>query len=349
MKDVIKIGNCTLKRRKDGRFKKMVNGTPVYAINASEMLRKLSDLKYKIENGEIFGNVAEDWKEEHFSTVAYTTAKSYDTVFKCVMEEFQNRYINQITAQDIQGYINRVAKKGYSQRTVKNNLMIITMIFDYAVLNGFLSVNTAQPVKLPKGLPKNERTTPSDSDINIVKSSLNVPFGLFAFFLLYTGCRRGEALAAKYEDVDRKNKTILINKSLYFEHNRPKIKTPKSRAGERTIIVPDILLDKLPKGKGYIFSVDENPLSEQQYRLKWKSYVKKTGINLTPHQLRHQYATFLYDAGIDDKSAQSLLGHSSIVVTKDIYTHISKQKENKTQIKLNDFFNEVQTIEKPHD
>ncbi|MBS7299062.1 MAG: tyrosine-type recombinase/integrase [Eubacteriales bacterium] len=52
---------------------------------------------------------------------------------------------------------------------------------------------------------------------------------------------------------------------------------------------------------------------------------------MTPHQLRHAYATILYEAGIDEKDAQELMGHTSIQLTRDIYTHISKKRENLLQ------------------
>lgn len=359
--DIIMFRGKPLKRRKDGRFKKIISGIPVFAYTKEELEFKVREIESRSEIGALFSSVAEDWKDEHFSTIAYTTQKSYESVYKCIVGGLGDKPIKRITPIEIQNYIYDVARNKYrtyikkcnsengmSQRTVKNNLMIIRMIFDYAALKGILSANPAFPVRLPKGLSKIEREPPQDGDIDIINNSINIDFGFFPFLLLYTGLRRGEALALKYEDIDHKNKTILINKSLYFENNRPKIKTPKTRAGERVVMAPQILLDYLPKGKGFIFSENGEPLSERMYRFRWKKYVNQTGIKITPHQLRHQYATYLYEAGIDDKSAQSLLGHSSIAVTKDVYTHISKQKESATHDKLNEFFEKVQTLNKPH-
>lgn len=59
----------------------------------------------------------------------------------------------------------------------------------------------------------------------------------------------------------------------------------------------------------------------------------------TAHQLRHTYATMLYDAGVDTKSAQSLMGHASIEMTLKIYTHLSQRKKANSISKLNDFLN----------
>ena len=60
-----------------------------------------------------------------------------------------------------------------------------------------------------------------------------------------------------------------------------------------------------------------------------------TGVNATPHQLRHAYATILFDAGLDDKDAQELLGHANISTTRDIYTHITQKRREKTAAILN--------------
>lgn len=69
----------------------------------------------------------------------------------------------------------------------------------------------------------------------------------------------------------------------------------------------------------------------------WDKYRAETGLNITPHQLRHAYATTLYDAGIDIKTAQYLLGHANIQTTMDIYTHLSQSRQDAAADILNKF------------
>ena len=88
----------------------------------------------------------------------------------------------------------------------------------------------------------------------------------------------------------------------------------------------------------HIFCRDDGGLlTKIQYRKRWKSYCDYFGYNIGAHQLRHGFATILYEAGIADKDAQELMGHSSIQVTRDIYTHIRQSRRNNTANQLNNF------------
>ena len=58
---------------------------------------------------------------------------------------------------------------------------------------------------------------------------------------------------------------------------------------------------------------------------------------ITPHQLRHSFATILYDAGVGEVDTMNLMGHSSIKVTRDVYTHIRKGRMEKTTAQINEY------------
>ena len=105
--------------------------------------------------------------------------------------------------------------------------------------------------------------------------------------------------------------------------NKPTIKTPKTNAGVRYVPLLDTLAEKLPDVK--------DTCSEANHHSRKKSsglngiiIKKETGISFTPHQLRHAYATMLYDADVNSKEAMGLLGHTKESVTRDVYTHIAK-------------------------
>ena len=77
------------------------------------------------------------------------------------------------------------------------------------------------------------------------------------------------------------------------------------------------------------------PLLHKGYKREWKKYVDETHIETTPHQLRHAYATMLYESELDEKLAQELMGHTDITTTRNIYTHIRNSRVQIAAEKLN--------------
>ena len=147
--------------------------------------------------------------------------------------------------------------------------------------------------------------------------------------VLYTGCRRGELLALEWSDIDLCNRTITINKSTYNQGSKTFVKKPKTEAGNRTVPLLDKLYDKITPAEGLVFPGKDGYMTEKQFRMKWGAYVKESGVTCTPHQLRHAYATMLFENDIAPMDAQELLGHANIQTTNDIYTHIRDTRRKK--------------------
>jgi integrase len=206
-------------------------------------------------------------------------------------------------------------------------MSVLNMIFRYACIEGYIRENPAQYVTVPQGLPKNPRKIPTKEEIEIVKNSTSAPFGILAYTLLHLGLRKGEILALEATDIDRKNNRVYINKSVYFKGNQPFTKLPKTRAGKRVVVLPQCLKDVLPKQHiGLIFPGKNGLMTASEFQLGWEKYQKETGLNITPHQLRHAYASYiLHDSKIDVKTAQYLMGHADISTTQNIYTQITEQ------------------------
>jgi integrase len=171
---------------------------------------------------------------------------------------------------------------------------------------------------------------PSDEDLRRVKSSADCTFGLFALFALYTGGRRGELLALTWEDVDLEARTIEITKSVYYVGNNGHIKEPKTAAGYWVVPILNALYTVIKdrRGSGLIFRdpITGGLMRNMSFTRIWAKYAAESGVTATPHQLRHAYATMLYEAGIAPKDAMELLGHAQLSTTEDIYTHIREQR-----------------------
>lgn len=124
-----------------------------------------------------------------------------------------------------------------------------------------------------------------------------------------------------------------------YEGEEPKIKsTPKTKSGVRKIPVLTPLKPFLDNcGDKILFRGKSGYMRRAEFRFGWEQFQRKNGISLSAHQLRHGFATICYDAELDEKDAAELLGHSSVELTKDIYTHISAERQKLNADKLNNF------------
>ena len=352
MKDYAKL----FTKRKDGTYQKYVNGRYLYSKDPEILYHKWQEALGGPKE-KTFGEVASEWSELHREEIGTRTWANYRPHFDDLVGKYNLRPISDITAKDLLTDLNRMKARGYSATVVKTRRTIYSQILDYAVLKGYTEYNPMLSVKLPKGLPHAERKAPTDTDIKTVFSSTDKPFGFFAFLLLCTGLRRGEALALSRSDIDLDKNIITVSKPLEYKNgNQPSLKTPKTHSGIRTVPIPSILhietkkymdclngdlLFPCPKsnrnsGGGY--------MTAKAYETLWNKYLESTGLNLTAHQLRHGTATILYEAGVDAHTAKSILGHSNISTTLSIYTELrDKQKEKSTQLfnsKLSDYVNQ---------
>lgn len=220
--------------------------------------------------------------------------------------------------------MNTFIRKDLARKTIKNYMLIVNQIFEHALECGDIDVSPCN-VKMPKNLPEKIREPATEKEEKIIKSH---PEYLLPYLVIYTGCRLGEALAL--QDTDIKDDKIYITKSVYFKNHAPYLKEPKTKSGIRCVPLLDPLNPYVPTTKTgkYIFSKTngESPLKCYQFEKYYNKFRKETGVKSTIHQLRHSYATMLFECEISPKDAQALLGHASLAMTMDIYT---KWRENR--------------------
>lgn len=169
----------------------------------------------------------------------------------------------------------------------------------------------------------------------------------YILLLLFTGLRAGEALALNWTDIDFRNKTLVINKSL---NPRSEITTPKTKGSYRTIDLDDDTLNVLRKFKKIQMEIIRKLESRQPSMIFYKPVKRSNSSNphyhyssmqrgfqdlcrvsdieyLGLHSLRHTHATMLLASGADFKVIQERLGHDSIKMTTDIYSHVIKESK----------------------
>lgn len=332
-------------RRKDGRWQEQmtvtVNGKSkqkyFYGATKADVLRKIADWQASEEEsakrGRPFIDVADDWWEQAQGDLAVSTQRGYKPALNRAREHFKDRDIRSITPAEISMFLRREIKKNkMADKTARTQLMVVNLVFRYAVQCGDVDANPARDLEVPRNLKKDRRDIASDEDIKRVKAGFDAPFGAFAYWALYTGLRRNELLALTWADVDLKNRVIHVTKSCFRDSDgKVKAKAPKTQSGVRDVPIPDKLAEKITPGKGLVFPGESGYMTNGMWERHWKHYTEATGVTCTPHQLRHAYATMLYEAGdkVSLEDAQYLLGHANLQTTADIYTHIRDVKTEK--------------------
>jgi len=366
------------KRRKDGRFQDYVfNGYKSdgsedriwsYAYTETELEKKLLETRIKLAKGEYIkaNNITvEEWAKLWLSTykngTEYKTFQMYDiTVRKHIIDYLGGIKLTELKPFHIQGLINDRKARGLT-KTLVNIKQTLNQMFEQAIENDLMIKNPVRKIKVVR--PKATRRALDDEEIAIVRrANLTPKQKAFSYICLYAGTRRGEALALTKKDIDFKNGFIHINKTIVFKNNHATIKNhTKTEAGMRDIPIVDCLKTVLESYLStvkdiYIFRPEKSNglMTETAFRSMWDTIWRRLNKaaggkhdviafpEITPHVLRHTYATMLYYAGVDLKQAQYLLGHASAEVTLNIYTHLDKKKSNPTE-KLNAYFNVVNT------
>lgn len=334
------------KRRSDGLLettrtdKRTGKRIHFYGHTDSEINAQIMAYTGHQNRGRLFKEIAEEWKEIHFPELAPNTLRGYRPAYVRAVEAFGDDPIRKIQATDIKSFIKGFAKGGRAKKTVATQFLILNMICAYAVEKKDLEYSPCTYVSIPKNLPKRRRDAASLEDEERIKA--NYKSWLLPYLILYTGLRKGEALALTDKDIGKDY--ISVSKSVYYVNNTPYLKEPKTSAGNREIPILDPLRSKIPKRfTGYLFSEDggKTPLTETQYQKLWRAYAKETGITCSAHQLRHSYATLLFECGIKVKDAQNLLGHSTAAMTQDVYTHLRNARMENTAKKLNEMIKEA--------
>lgn len=222
---------------------------------------------------------------------------------------------------------------GARATTVRRKLAALRAFYRHLQVDGAVADN---PFSALRG-PRKAKTLPKVLSVGDIESFLAQPGKDFAegrmgeleclrdsamFETLYsTGCRIGEITPLKWSDIDFGRGTAIV--------------TGKG-SKDRLVILGSKALDALRRlrgasaasdGDAVFCSVGSKPATSRFIERRMKKYLAEAGLpaDLTPHKLRHSFATHLLDAGADLRSVQEMLGHSSLSTTQ-IYTHVSVER-----------------------
>ena len=263
----------------------------------------------------------------------------------------------------LNSWITQLYKKGLSQNTIHTAYARVKKVYNYFFESGELLVHPFKGVKMPKkGEPKVTHLTNEQMDdvLAAVYADFEPTHPMYCGVLLafYAGLRRGEICGLRWNDVDFYKKTITVRTAIGVgEGNTTKsgyAKNPKNRSSNRTFpMLPQLeeaLLQRKkaihPKDSWFVVGDKEEFMRPQHYNRLFREMVVRHnlvdayGKYITPHGLRHNFATVGIRAGMDIASLALMMGHASRAMTLDTYGDANADALNLASIKLKESFNE---------
>lgn len=313
-------------------------------------------LKAKIENdlhtGEYqeipdisFKDFSAKFIEAHASRVREQTLAMYEGhLRRTAIPFFDKRRLKSIRAVDIEAYLSYLKKLGTSPATSAKQLRTLKMLLKKAVQWGYLTKSPAEHIPMPR-VPKQEMNYLNPTDIEKLIANTNERYRCLITTACYTGMRQGELLGLQWGDVDFEGKRIFVRRTL----QKGKFYEPKTKYSRRSVSIPNIVVQSLRSHQiNQVVHLENNhsqlvftndvgePIDPSNLTKRvFEPALKMAGlIHVRFHDLRHSYAAALISAGENPKWIQKQLGHSSIMITLDIYGHLLPETEKNASERL---------------
>lgn len=345
-------------KRADGRYCTSITVTldgekkkkTVYGKTVREVDDKIAELRSSSNKGVVvddrsttLAELARRWLSRKEIEVEANTYAGYENCVNVhIVPKIGDTRLKDLKKHHLQDLLTSLMAQG-KRATAQKVRVTLGQLIDEAVENEYIFKDIAKTLSIPRAQKTKKRALTDEEVALLSVAQLPLKQRVFIDTIQCTGIRRGEALALTPDDVDTVNKKITINKTVVFKKNQSFIKPrTKSDEGMRTLPIPDKLNEELKElisdAPEYLFSQQNGKqMTRSGFRRFWeqieKNIEKSTGQALpkdvTPHIFRHTYATKLFSAGVDVKTAQYLLGHASVKVTLEIYTHLEKQNVDK--------------------
>lgn len=228
----------------------------------------------------------------------------------------------------IQELYGDMLSRGLSARTVRLTHAVLDNALKQAVKWRLMPLNPADAVDLPKQQREEMHAmTEEEAAKYLLAAEANHHHVLLAV-LLTTGLRPSEALALRWADVDFGNARLMVRRKATYIDGEWVFGNPKTAKSRRTVDLPQgtaVLLADHPRYGELVFdNGDGVPPGLRGVVKEHKATLKLAGINMAVrlYDLRHTHATLLLAAGVHPKIVSERLGHSTVVLTMDVYSHV---------------------------
>ena len=265
------------------------------------------------------------------------TINAYRRDLSAFVDFYNEKPVNEISKHDINNYILYLRENHTNPRTVVRKIASFRGFFKWLSANEYIKKNPSETIEQPK-LPKRLPKVMTLSEINEIFRSDLTPEEMLIVELLYgCGLRVSELVNLKTTDIDIKSKYVKC----FGKGSKERIIPFGSKAKDAIInylkIRDIIILKKNINDKNRLFIKESGRYITRQdvYNFIHKQG-EKIHKNISPHTLRHTFATHLLENGADLRVVQELLGHSDVSTTQ-LYTHITKKRLKEVYFAINNY------------
>ena len=285
----------------------------------------------------------ERWLAEAvFHSVRPKTYENYDLCVRRIVPYIGHIRLRTLTPEQIQYALAKLRDAGLASRTVRQVHMVLRRALKQAVLWRMLPINPSDAVRPPRSDRTEMKTLTEDEVRRLLATTVGMrDYGLWAL-LVTTGLRLGEALALRWSDVDLEERRISVKRAVQRQRGAGLVFVePKSARSRRIVPIPPETVklledqrrsnrqDRRKAGDQWdeqdlVFPNPAGHPRDTSYRsVSFHAALKRAGLpHVRLHDLRHTAATHLLTKRVHPKIVQDLLGHSTIAITLDTYSHV---------------------------
>lgn len=276
--------------------------------------------------------------------VAASTYDDYESLLaRYIRPRLGHLRLDKLVPLQLQTAYTEMTSQGLSARTVRYTHAVLASALKQAIKWGMLATNPANNVDLPKQIRKEMQFLTAPQVERFLEAATYDRWGIFFSFAIATGMRPGEVMGLMWKDVDWTRRTVTVRRSLVRDRKGGgwRFKETKTSRSRRMLVVPPSLVTELKdyreaqlvdrRAEDYadhdlVFATSKGlPLRARNLtRRHLRPTLRAAGLpdTLRLYDLRHTTASLLLAAGVSPKLISERLGHASVVLTLDVYSHV---------------------------
>ena len=296
------------------------------------------------DGGLTVGEYVERWlKDSVRGTVRPSTYETYEYMtYPHIVPALGRVKLKALTPVHVRNFYREKLDGSLSSATVRKMHSVLQKALDQAVSDGLIPRNAAKGIKLPQGKKKEIRPLSPDEARTLLDAVRGDRLEALYVLAISTGLREGELLVLRWEDVDLEGAVLRVSQTLTRNGGKVSVGPPKTKNSRRTVGLTDGAVEALRghlarqleemervgslyRPGGLVFANElggiVNPSNLRNRSLK--ALLKRAGLpSIRFHDLRHTCATLLLSRNVNPKIVSEMLGHSSIAITLDTYSHV---------------------------